>query len=273
MLKAGKGQEKGMNIEILLATMFYEKEENFLEKMNVKTDIVIGNQTNYDSKEEYAYNESKVTILSRSERGVGKNRNTCLFNSTADIVLFADNDVKYYDDYKEKIENYYEKHPDADIVIFNFKMQRESEPLHDINHKNKRAKLRDITKFGTVTVTARRESILRKRISFSLLFGGGAKYSCGEDSLFLTDCYKAGLRIYLSSDTLGEVINKESTWFKGITEKYVFDKGVLFKAMCPKIYKLVIIRHVIKHRKLYKEYGSVKKVLRVMLNGAKDYKG
>ena len=33
-------------------------------------------------------------------------------------------------------------------------------------------------------------------ITFSLLFGGGAKYSNGEDSLFLKDCLKYGLVVY-----------------------------------------------------------------------------
>lgn len=72
--------------------------------------------------------------------------------------------------------------------------------------------------------------------------------------------------------TLGEIIPRESTWFKGITEKYVFDKGALFKAMCPKMCKLFILRHVLKHRKLYSQFGTVKDVLKLMFNGVMDYK-
>ena len=103
------------------------------------------------------------------------------------------------------------------------------------------------------------------------MFGGGAKYGCGEDSLFLVDCYNRGLKIYLSNETLGEVIHRESTWFNGITEKYIFDKGALFRAMCPKIYKFIIIRHVLKYKNLYSQFGKFKNVLNVMLKGAKDY--
>lgn len=261
-----------MKIEVLLATMFYEnEEENFLDIMNINTDIIIGNQCDHNGNEMSIHNGQRVTVLSRNERGVGKNRNACLFYSDADVVLFADNDVKYYDDYDLKIEQYYKSHPDADIVIFNFKEKRADEPLHDINLKTKKARLKDITKFGTWAVTAKRDSILKKRISFSLLFGGGAKYGCGEDSLFLIDCYKKGLNIYLSDSTLGEVIHRESTWFKGITQKYVFDKGALFKAMCPRFSKLFIIRHVLKHRKMYSTFGPIREVLKIMFNGAKDY--
>lgn len=261
-----------MKLEVLLATMFYWQEaEGFLEHMNIQTDIVIGNQCDYNGNEVFNYNGNKVTILSRAERGVGRNRNTCLFYSDADIILCADNDVRYYDGYGEKIKDYYTTHPDADIVIFNFKVKRGDGPIHDVNTHNKKARLKDITKFGTCAITARRESVLKKRISFSLLFGGGAKYSCGEDSLFLTDCYNKGLNIYLSAETLGEVIHKESTWYEGITKKYVFDKGALFKAMYPKLCKLFILRHVVKHKKLYSKFGTVKDVLKVMFRGARDY--
>ncbi len=256
-----------MKIEVLLATMFYEKEsDDFLDVMNIQTDIMIGNQCDHTEDREFTYKGNHVTVLSRSERGVGRNRNTCLFRSDADIVLFADNDVRYNDNYRAEIEKYYRNTPDADVVIFNFKEKRGNSPLKDINTQNKKAKLRDITKFGTYAVTARRESILKNRISFSLLFGGGAKYSCGEDTLFLTDCYHKGLRIYLCDATLGTVVHKESTWFKGVDEKYVRDKGALFKAINPHLYKLYILRHVYKYRKLYQEYGTVRETLKTMLD-------
>lgn len=261
-----------MTIEILLAMMFWEKEPvSFLDELNLQTDVIIGNQCDHNENKTLLHNGNTVTVLSRNERGVGKNRNTCLFYSNADIVIFADNDVRYYDGYGTRIEEYYKSHPDADLVIFNFKEKRDDEPLHDINKKNKKARLKDITKFGTWAITAKRESILRKRISFSLLFGGGAKYGMGEDSLFLTDCYKKGLNIYLSDITLGEVVHKESTWYKGITEKYILDKGAFFKAIAPKLYKIFILRHVLKHKNLYSQFGTVKKVLIIMFKGAKDY--
>lgn len=261
-----------MKIEILLATMFFEKEnDDFLDKMNIETDIIIGDQCNVTLDKEFKHGENTVRVLSRSERGVGKNRNAALDASSADIIILADNDIRYYSGYSKKIEKFYRSHPDADMVIFNYKEKRGDEPLHDINTLDKKAALHDITKFGAWAITARRESLKENNLRFSLLFGGGAKYSCGEDTLFLTECYNKGLNIYLSSETLGEVIHRESTWFNGVTDKYVFDKGVLFKAMCPKLTLLFIARHAIKHRKTYESYGSVIKVIKRMLQGAKEY--
>ena len=41
--------------------------------------------------------------------------------------------------------------------------------------------------YPTYAVAAKREALHRVNVGFSLLFGGGARYSNGEDSLFLHD--------------------------------------------------------------------------------------
>ena len=261
-----------MKIQVLLATMFFENEdETYLRDMNIETDLVVGNQCDTTKDESFTFNGHTVTVLSRKERGVGKNRNLALFHSDADIVVFADNDIHYRKGYKALIEEFYTAHPEAEMVIFNIREIREDGFL-DQNLKDKRAKFKDITKFGTDTITARRESLLKHRISFSLLFGGGAKYGCGEDSLFLRDCYRKGMKIYLCSKTLADLKSRESTWFHGITSKYVYDKGVLFGAMCPRLYRFAILYHAFKHRKTYAEFGSMKEVVRLMRKGADEYR-
>ena len=63
---------------------------------------------------------------------------------------------------------------------------------------------------------------------YSVLYGGGARYSNGEDSLFLRDCLKAGLRIYSHTICIGEETERQSTWFSGYHEKFFRDRGVLY---------------------------------------------
>ena len=262
-----------MKIEVLLATMFYENEpKDFLDKMNIRTDIIIADQCDKTGELFFKHGDNSVTVLSSTERGVGKNRNSALEKSTADIILFADNDVTYYDGYAEKIEKFYTDNPSADVVIFNFKESRNGELPHDINLETKKAKLKDVTKFGAYAISAKRQSILSAGIKFSVLFGGGCKYGSGEDTVFLVDCFKKKLSVYLCRETLGEVTHGDSTWYRGINEKYVFDKGALFKAICPRLYRLAITRHVIKYKKLYSVIGTTCKVRKNMIKGAKDYK-
>ncbi len=261
-----------MKFEVLMATMFFEKESpDFLKELNLGTDIIIGNQCDYDKDESFDFEGNRVLVLSRNDRGVGKNRNLSLMASDADIVLFADNDVKYFDGYKEKAEDFYNSHLDADVVIFNFKEQRGNEPLRDVNTKDKKAKLSDLTSFGAWAISAKREKLLEKGISFSLLFGGGAKYSAGEDSLFLMDCYRKGLSVWLCSETLGTVVHRESTWFKGVSEKLLYDRGAFYAAASKRSYGFFILVHAFKHKEMYAEIGNISKIIKIMLLGAKEY--
>ena len=46
----------------------------------------------------------KVTYLNMAERGVGKNRNAVLQNATADICVFADDDMTFVDGYPQIVE-------------------------------------------------------------------------------------------------------------------------------------------------------------------------
>ena len=39
--------------------------------------------------------------------------------ASSDIVVLADDDVHYVDDYEEKIIKAFEEKPDADMIIFN----------------------------------------------------------------------------------------------------------------------------------------------------------
>ncbi|MCD7842370.1 MAG: glycosyltransferase family 2 protein, partial [Lachnospiraceae bacterium] len=74
----------------------------------------------------------------------------------------------------------------------------------------------------------RRRKLIDSGVRFSTLFGGGARYSNGEDSLFIRDVIKAGLKIYRTPVCIGEEIPRPSTWFTGYHEKFFFDRGVLY---------------------------------------------
>ena len=70
-----------------------------------------------------------------------------------------------------------------------------------------------------------------KNLTYSLYFGGGAKYANGEDSLFISDCLKAGLKVYAIPVEIGEEVPRPSTWFQGYDEKFFHDRGVLYHVL------------------------------------------
>ena len=87
-----------------------------------------------------------------------------------------------------------------------------------------------------------------KNLTFSLLFGGGAKYSNGEDSLFLRDCLKAGLKLYATDVVIGKEEAGESTWFFGYNQKFFYDRGVLYHYLYGKMAKIWGLRFLLKNK-------------------------
>ena len=103
-------------------------------------------------------------------------------------------------------------------------------------------------RYPTYSMTVRRERLLAKNVWFSLLFGGGAKYSNGEDSMFIWDCLKKGLKAIALPVMIGKEEARPSTWFNGYNEKFFFDRGVLYQALYGKMAKPFAYRFLWKHK-------------------------
>lgn len=246
-----------MNVEVLIATM-NQNDCSLIEKMNIETDAIVGNQCDRNEISEFLFNGRKIRWLSFDEKGVGLNRNNTLMRARGDIILFADDDVVYCNGYEKKIIEYYETHPKADVVVFNFKMRRGDSGFYERVTKEGRVTRRSATKYGTYCITAKREKLRMANIYFHLDFGGGAKYSSGEDSLFLSECIKKKLKVYSTGTMIGAVDHKNSTWFKGYNDKFFFDKGILFSLLFPKMCIPYSFAHCLKQHKRYSNYGWLK---------------
>lgn len=259
-----------MNLEVLVSTMNM-KDLRLINDMNIKSDAIIVNQSDKFEKKEFI-NEEKNTIkiYSFDERGIGISRNNALMRATADICVFADDDVIYVDNYKKKIMDEFNRNKDADIILFNVESLNKDRPTCKIK-KNHKVKMINCLRYGAVNIAFRREKIINSNIWFSVLFGGGAKYSAGEDSLFISECLKKGLNIYASTEKIAYVKQEDSTWFNGYTDKYFIDKGVFFSALSPKSSDLLILQFAIRKYNLYKEYKSIFEVVRLMKSGKKDF--
>lgn len=258
-----------MTVEVLVAAM-YQEDHSLLEKMNIQTDVIVGNQCDHDSVEHFTFRGHRAMYLNFAERGVGLNRNNALMRASGDICLFADEDCVYVDGYEQIILSAYARHPNADVIIFNMRESRNGGTMEDRVFKERRVGKKGVSSYGTVLVSAKTERLKWVNVVFHRSFGGGTAYSCGEDTIFLQDCCRNGLRIYTCPDTIGEVHNEDSTWFQGYNDKYFFDKGVLFKYLYPRLAWAISIYHGVKHRKLYAEYG-MKKAITMMEKGCREY--
>jgi len=221
------------NLQVLVAAM-KQDDLSLADKMNIKCDAIIANQHDNDSVMEKTTQYGRVKMITTPTRGVGLNRNIALMASDADIVLTADEDLIYYDDAFEGVVNAFETLPGADVILFGLDMTKNGEIFEKRRHPVKRLKLRNSMKFGGARIAIRREAVLKHKLNFSQLFGGGCIYSSGEDSLFIRDCFKAGLRVYSHSLVLGKCAKDTSSWFTGFNEKLIYDKGAWIACAFPK---------------------------------------
>lgn len=258
-----------MRVQVLTAAV--DKEARTLaESMNLATDAIIVNQCDRYSYEEFEYNGKSVRCFSMKERGVGLNRNTALLHADGDIVLFSDEDIRFYDGYEKQVLNAFEKNPDADLITFNFKVDERRATYR--NGEERPVRWYNYGRYPTYSAAARLEALRKCNVSFSLLFGGGAKYSNGEDSLFFRDCLKKGMHLYTSTEEIGEEIYRESTWFKGYHEKFFVDRGVLYHFLYGKMAKLFALRFLYAHKNEMCREIPVKAAYKLMKKGIAEGK-
>lgn len=259
-------------IEVLVSTM-NQIDHSLLERMNIQTDTIVVNQAESDYVENFLFHEHNVKWINMSARGVGLSRNTALMYATADIVLFADDDIVYYDGYGNGVLEAFDTYNDADVICFNIDLVNSSKNIggHRNNKKNKRLHVFNSMRYGACLIAARRRVLFRERICFSLLFGGGAEFNSGEDSIFIKDCLNTGMNMYSNTFVLGEVDDSTSSWYKGIDDKFFIDRGKALFSAFPKVSFFIILYYSCKLSKLDTSYNFVK-IAKLMSCGKKQLK-
>ena len=240
-----------MKIQTLVVTT-NQTDYSLIEKMNIQTDAIIGNQCGENKHEVLNHENCEIQFVSFNSIGVGINRNELLLCATADICVLADDDMVFEDNYAEVVCEWFKRLPDADILIFNLNekspRRHKNTRVNKINHLN-------YAKYGAARIAFRTKSIRLNGIFFNTMFGGGCEYSCGEDTLFLKECLKKGLKIFGVPTAIASIEDGNSTWFNGYTDKYFFDKGVLYYFLSKRLCFVHTLYHSLKYRKRYKEYG------------------
>jgi len=254
-----------MKIQVLIASM-NQTDHCLLNKMNIQSDAIVGNQCDRNSVDEFIFNGHSIKYLNFAERGVGLNRNNALMRASADICLFADDDMRYFDGYEDIVIKAFVDNPKADVIIFNLK---EKKPTRYINRNIRRVNCLNFLRYGAARIAIKTNSVRLEGIFFNQCFGGGTEHSAGEDNLFLSSCLKKGLKVYTSPCFIAELLeDRESSWFKGYNEKYFFDLGVLFRLISGRFWPLLCVISAVKRRKEFKV--GIFSSLRIMIKGAKS---
>jgi len=245
--------------------------EELVDTMRLGSDAVITCQCDKNETGEYSAPCGRIIWECLDNRGVGINRNTCIKNASfGDILLFSDEDIVYDDGYAQSICDEYEKHPEADGILFNMRVGEERRTYW--NEDYKKIKFYNYGRYPAYSISIRREILEKSKVLFPLEFGGGATYINGEDSVFLHDLLKSGVNLYRSPICLGEETVRESTWFKGYNERFFISRGALYVRLYGKFDVVMAWVFLLRHRYMTNDLGFMKS-LKLMKQGMKEIKG
>lgn len=253
-----------MELEVLVATMG-QTDCSLADKMNLSRPAVLANQCGH-----WGYEESgSVRMISTDTKGVGINRNLALELARGDILLFADDDIVYYDRDLQGVVDAFRQFPEADVIFFGIDMTKNGQVFDKRRNKVRRVYLWNSLRYGTARMAVRREAVLKHNLRFSTLFGGGGMYGSGEDTIFIRSCARAGMKMYSHDYVLGTCAKDTSTWFRGYDGKYFFDRGAMLACAFP------AAKHLLKWYfgwKLAKKTKcSLKEIIRQMNRGIRAF--
>lgn len=258
-----------MKLQVLVATM-HQENLSIAERMNIKQNVIIANQCNTWQYDELQRDYGTVQMISSATTGVGRNRNLALQLAQADILLFADDDVSYYDGTLQGVIDAFDELPDADVIFFGLDITNKGVVKAHHQDKKKRLHFWNSLKYGAPRMAVRRAAITESRITFSHLFGGGSLYGSGEDSLFILDCFRSGLNVYAHPYVLGTCAEDSSSWFTGYNEKYIFDIGAFVAAAFPNAKHFMKFYYI---KKIYKKTNiPLRSILSYMNMGIAAYR-
>lgn len=259
-----------MRVEVLISTINVE-DIDFYKKFNLECDALIINQAGKNSYEEVEDDGKKIRMITTDTKGLAVSRNLALLNSTADIVIFADDDEVFEKGYLERVKDGFIEHPDVDFFVFKTIIYQDNEEIVKVKEE-KNLSFYNCLRYGSVHFVFRREVLARANLYLPTHFGAGTDYGSGEDSIFILSAIRKGLKVRTNTSLIARVYNDESTWFKGHNEKFFYDKGALARALFPRLYKFYIRYFLYKHPEMLRDINK-EKAREKMFEGARDFGG
>ena len=256
---------------IVLISCMHEKDHSIIERSNVQTDVVVVNQCDKDSVDEFDFKNKKgetchAKFINTTERGLSRSRNMAIRNAWGDVCQICDDDEILPDDYEEIILNAYNGLQNVIIITFALNWLDHSKVYPE---EKKSVGLKEILQTSSQQITFKRNLLSKSNIIFDEKMGSGTGNGGGEENRFLLDCRKAGFKMFYIPKVIASISKGDSKWFKGYTEKYFRDRGWTSRRNLGLFLGLAFIMYnALNHRKIYTRDGlSFYCVLKNMIKG------
>ncbi len=245
---------------------------SILETLHITGDAIVMNQTDHDADETLREKERTVRFLSSTARGLSVSRNAAMEaagEKGAELCIFCDNDCRYVPDYERIITGAFDRHPEADILVF---FIRRKERQHPVFRRDTRMGRLASMKIFSPEIAFRLNAVKQAGLSMDPLFGAGAAYGMGEENIFLFDALRAGCKLVYIPEQIAELLPTPSTWFQGYNETFFKNRGAGYARMSPAFSGILILQFALRKQGLYRGSGiSAGEALRWMREGKKEY--
>jgi len=253
--------------QVLLSVMDKDDELHYVDMLNIKSDVLIINQCGCRNNFQTSGRYGKIYVRESDERGLSKSRNEALMYARSDTVIFCDNDVRYEDDAFKRIDAAFERNPKAAVLVFFIERPERKKPVYSSETVMDKVHM---MKIFSPEIAVRKSLLGDLRLNEE--FGAGAKYSMGEENIFLFEAKRRGLEIKYIPEKIATLLPVESSWFKGYDEEFFFNRGAGYYAMDPKYWYPLAWQFLIRKRRLYSKDISMGAAYKSMLDGMREYK-
>lgn len=259
-------------LTVLVTTMHQSDMRKYTE-MNLQTDAVIANQADRDALDVQEIGACRVQLVSTNTRGLSRNRNIALAHAdqSAEYIMFTDDDLVFENGYEEKIIAEFEAHPEAEAIKFN---------IHDLSNERKismkriekfeKATRRNMSSSGVCGLVIKQNILKRLNLHFHENFGAGTENYSGEDTIFLMALLDQKVKIFRSPIDIAGIDQTKSSWCSGFDEKFFFVKGMVLKAIYPRLARLLAVRSAFRFSRRKNCSMKFSKILKCYLKGIKS---
>lgn len=215
-----------MTFNILISCM-HQADASIIERSNVQSDVVVVNQCDRDSVEEFDFVNKKgrtchAKFICTTERGLSKSRNMAIRNAWGDVCQICDDDEWLADDGEEVILRAYEENPDAALIAFSL-IRKDIVKTYPVGKRT--LGFIQILKFSSLQVTFSRNLLGENDIWFDEKMGSGTGNGGGEENKLMLDCRRKGLRMFYYPDAIATILPGTSNWFHGYDKQYMENFG------------------------------------------------
>lgn len=242
----------------LLISCMHEKDHSIVERSNVQTDVVVVNQCDKDSVEEFDFKNKKgktchAKFINTTERGLSRSRNMAIRNAWGDVCLIADDDEVFDDEIEETIINNFHNHPNASLIAFSLRWE-DSNVSYPV--KSQILRFKNLLQVSSVQICFKLNDVIKNNILFDEKMGSGTGNGAGEENRFMFDCKKSGFEMWYCPAIIATINKGDSKWFKGYTEKYFRDRGWASRRILgPLMGVAFILYNALNHRRSYTSNG------------------